>query len=123
MPPHIYAVADRAYEAMCVTRQPQAFVIRCSIYHVTWPGLTMLPSGESGAGKTETTKFIVSHIIELCKAGKTALEEKIKMVNPMLEAFGNAKTGTMVLDKSGPDRLCSDEQQLESFRQVPGAVI
>ena len=51
-------------------------------------------SGESGAGKTETTKLLVSHIIELCKAGKKTLEENITRLNPLLEAFGNAKTGT-----------------------------
>lgn len=50
-------------------------------------------SGESGAGKTESTKLLVSHIIELCRAGNTDLEEKIMVVNPLLEAFGNAKTG------------------------------
>lgn len=50
-------------------------------------------SGESGAGKTETTKIIVSQIMHLCRAGKTSLEEKIKNLNPFLEAFGNAKTG------------------------------
>ncbi len=50
-------------------------------------------SGESGAGKTESTKYVVSHVIELCKAGKLAMEQNIQTVNPMLEAFGNAKTG------------------------------
>jgi hypothetical protein len=49
-------------------------------------------SGESGAGKTETTKHIISQLVELCKAGQTSLEANIRLVNPMLEAFGNAKT-------------------------------
>jgi hypothetical protein len=55
--------------------------------------LSLSRSGESGAGKTESTKFLVSHVIELCRAGNTDLEEKIMVVNPLLEAFGNAKTG------------------------------
>jgi hypothetical protein len=50
-------------------------------------------SGESGAGKTETTKIIVGHIMHLARAGKTQLEERIKNLHPFLESFGNAKTG------------------------------
>lgn len=49
-------------------------------------------SGESGAGKSETTKLLIQHVVELCKAGKTALEQNIGRLNPLLEAFGNAKT-------------------------------
>jgi myosin-3 len=74
--PHAYRLADVAYQRITSTGNAQTFVI----------------SGESGAGKTETTKIIVSHIMALCKAGKTDLEEKIKQLNPFLEAFGNAKT-------------------------------
>jgi len=74
--PHAYFLADTAYARITSTGNAQTFVI----------------SGESGAGKTETTKIIVGHIMELCKAGKTDLEEKIKQLNPFLEAFGNAKT-------------------------------
>ena len=54
-------------------------------------------SGESGAGKTESTKKIVQHVIELCRAGNTELEDRIKTVNSFLESFGNAKTGNPVL--------------------------
>jgi myosin-3 len=74
--PHAYFLADTAYSRITSTGNAQTFVI----------------SGESGAGKTETTKIIVGHIMDLCKAGKTDLEEKIKQLNPFLEAFGNAKT-------------------------------
>lgn len=49
-------------------------------------------SGESGAGKTETTKHVVNHVIELCKAGNKELETRITQLNPLIEAFGNAKT-------------------------------
>eukprot|EP00035_Acanthoeca_spectabilis_P019895 m.430125 g.430125 ORF g.430125 m.430125 type:complete len:1030 (-) comp17117_c0_seq1:1257-4346(-) len=74
--PHPFKVADQAYENMCKSHKAQCFII----------------SGESGAGKTETTKIIVGQIMHLCRAGKTDLEEKIKNLNPFLEAFGNAKT-------------------------------
>jgi len=74
--PHCYQLADNAYQRITTTGRTQTFVI----------------SGESGAGKTETSKIIVAHIMLLCKAGKTDLEEKIKQLNPFLEAFGNAKT-------------------------------
>lgn len=50
-------------------------------------------SGESGAGKSETTKFVIGHVMELCKAGKAELEHNIAALSPLLEAFGNAKTG------------------------------
>eukprot|EP00038_Savillea_parva_P014489 m.11130 g.11130 ORF g.11130 m.11130 type:complete len:1020 (+) comp2818_c0_seq1:31-3090(+) len=74
--PHAYKVADIAYENMCNQRRKQTLVI----------------SGESGAGKTETAKIMVSQIIYLCRAGRTNLERKIQNLNPFLEAFGNAKT-------------------------------
>ena len=51
-------------------------------------------SGESGAGKTESAKFIIKQIVYLCQTGTTGttLEQKILAVNPLLEAFGNAQT-------------------------------
>ena len=48
-------------------------------------------SGESGAGKTESTKHFIQHLIYLC-LGNTRLELQILQVNPLLEAFGNATT-------------------------------
>eukprot|EP00053_Salpingoeca_punica_P016252 m.152537 g.152537 ORF g.152537 m.152537 type:complete len:1052 (-) comp16919_c0_seq1:355-3510(-) len=74
--PHVFFQTNEAYETLLRDKRDQCFVI----------------SGESGAGKTETTKFIVSHVIELCRAGKKTLEENIRLLNPLLEAFGNAKT-------------------------------
>ncbi|OPJ75468.1 myosin-IIIb-like [Patagioenas fasciata monilis] len=79
LPPHIFAVASRAYHAMLGRRgggpQNQCIVI----------------SGESGAGKTESTKLLLQHIMHLCK-GNSQLEQQILQVNPLLEAFGNAQT-------------------------------
>jgi myosin heavy subunit len=51
-------------------------------------------SGESGAGKTESAKFIIKHIIRLCeqKGGRSGLEQQIIDISPILEAFGSAQT-------------------------------
>lgn len=50
-------------------------------------------SGESGAGKTESAKYMIKQIIDLSHTPEGAnLETKIIQVNPLLEAFGNAKT-------------------------------
>jgi myosin heavy subunit len=77
-PPHIYAIADQAYFSMRRTGKAQCAVI----------------SGESGAGKTESAKHMIKQIIRLCHTGPEGaqLERKIIQVNPVLEAFGNAKT-------------------------------
>ncbi|XP_062516567.1 myosin-IIIb-like [Corticium candelabrum] len=75
VPPHIYYVADATYQMMQETGRNQCCVI----------------SGESGAGKTESAKYVIKQLIELCH-GKTSLEQKIIQVNPLLEAFGNAQT-------------------------------
>jgi myosin-3 len=76
MPPHCWYLSNAGYDNMMRTKDNQVFVI----------------SGESGAGKSETTKLIVRMLIGLAKGGDPKLESKIMAVNPMLEAFGNAKT-------------------------------
>ena len=79
--PHIFAVAEGAYQGM------QNSMINQSI----------LITGESGAGKTENTKKVISYFATICSSGKrkegeASLEDKIVQTNPVLEAFGNAKT-------------------------------
>ena len=49
-------------------------------------------SGESGAGKTEASNILVHHFMRLGKAESRSLEDKILQVNPLMEAFGNART-------------------------------
>ncbi|XP_022083353.1 myosin-IIIb-like isoform X2 [Acanthaster planci] len=76
LPPHIFAIADKAYGSMKRLGMRQCCVI----------------SGESGAGKTESAKYLIGHIISHCSSNKKNLQEKILQVNPLLEAFGNART-------------------------------
>lgn len=78
LPPHVFAISDSCFHSMLSMKKNQCAVI----------------SGESGAGKTESAKFVINHIIELCRSGTYGanLEQQILEVSPLLEAFGNAKT-------------------------------
>jgi myosin heavy subunit len=75
LPPHVFAVAARAYRLMVDERRNQSILI----------------SGESGAGKTETTKLCV-HYLSAVTGRHSAVEDMVLEVSPILEAFGNAKT-------------------------------
>lgn len=76
MPPHVFAIADKAFRDMKVVKQSQSVIV----------------SGESGAGKTESTKYILNYLCSNFGQSAGALESKILNANPILEAFGNAKT-------------------------------
>lgn len=76
LPPHIFCISDHAYAKMFCSRLNQCCVI----------------CGESGSGKTESTKLMIKHILEICDQKKGDLLQKIIEVNPLLEAFGNAQT-------------------------------
>ncbi|TTU28033.1 Myosin-IIIa [Bagarius yarrelli] len=75
-PPHLFAVADTAYQSMVSCNTDQCIVI----------------SGESGAGKTESAHLLVQQLTTLGKANNESLQEKILQVNNLLEALGNART-------------------------------
>ena len=77
--PHVFSTAEAAYVGLCSRRACQ----------------TILISGESGAGKTESTKFVMKY---LALAGspdwdnRSQIEKQVLQSNPLLEAFGNSKT-------------------------------
>ncbi|KAG6503323.1 hypothetical protein ZIOFF_035634 [Zingiber officinale] len=77
--PHVFAVADVAYRAMINETKSNSILV----------------SGESGAGKTETTKMLMRYLAYLggraATEGRT-VEQQVLESNPVLEAFGNAKT-------------------------------
>jgi myosin heavy subunit len=75
--PHCYLTAEEAFQDMKNHNRDQSLVI----------------CGESGAGKTETTKHMLSYLSKTAaKAGGGPVETKIMQSNPIMEGFGNAKT-------------------------------
>merc|ERR1712106_45124 len=85
VPPHVFAISENAYASMRQNCQNQS----------------MLITGESGAGKTENTKKVITYFGYVGACGKKlkkgekkkdSLEDQIVATNPVLEAFGNAKT-------------------------------
>uniref|UniRef100_A0A8C3IHE6 Myosin heavy chain 2 n=1 Tax=Chrysemys picta bellii TaxID=8478 RepID=A0A8C3IHE6_CHRPI len=86
-PPHIFSISDNAYQFMLTDRDNQSILI----------------TGESGAGKTVNTKRVIQYFATIAVAGEKkkdqqpskmqgTLEDQIIQANPLLEAFGNAKT-------------------------------
>merc|ERR1712214_15441 len=80
-PPHLWAIAETAYRGMISNTKNQA----------------MLITGESGAGKTENTKKVITYMVAAGSGGKksdkkVSLEDQIVATNPILESYGNAKT-------------------------------
>ncbi|XP_045575580.1 myosin-11 isoform X2 [Salmo salar] len=91
VPPHIYSITDNAYRNMMQEREDQS----------------ILCTGESGAGKTENTKKVIQYLAVVASSHKGSkkdtgadaptlvkgeLEKQLLQANPILEAFGNAKT-------------------------------
>uniref|UniRef100_A0A3B4WCF8 Myosin motor domain-containing protein n=1 Tax=Seriola lalandi dorsalis TaxID=1841481 RepID=A0A3B4WCF8_SERLL len=86
-PPHIFSISDNAYQFMLTDRENQSVLI----------------TGESGAGKTVNTKRVIQYFATIAVAGakkaeagsgkiQGSLEDQIIAANPLLEAYGNAKT-------------------------------
>merc|ERR1712109_331144 len=82
VPPHLWAITETAYRNMLTNGKNQS----------------MLITGESGAGKTENTKKVISYLAAVAAPKKAAatkkvsLEDQIVATNPILESYGNAKT-------------------------------
>ncbi|XP_019736729.1 myosin heavy chain, fast skeletal muscle-like isoform X1 [Hippocampus comes] len=86
-PPHIFSISDNAYQFMLQDKENQSILI----------------TGESGAGKTVNTKRVIQYFATIAVAGgkkheqvagkmQGSLEDQIIAANPLLEAYGNAKT-------------------------------
>ncbi|XP_047666434.1 myosin heavy chain, fast skeletal muscle-like [Tachysurus fulvidraco] len=87
-PPHIFSISDNAYQFMLTDRENQSILI----------------TGESGAGKTVNTKRVIQYFATIAVTGQKksaepipgkmqgSLEDQIIAANPLLEAYGNAKT-------------------------------
>uniref|UniRef100_A0A3Q4H0T1 Myosin-7B n=1 Tax=Neolamprologus brichardi TaxID=32507 RepID=A0A3Q4H0T1_NEOBR len=86
-PPHIFSISDNAYQFMLTDRENQSILI----------------TGESGAGKTVNTKRVIQYFATIAMTGSKkaettpgkmqgSLEDQIIAANPLLEAYGNAKT-------------------------------
>ena len=81
VPPHLWAITETAYRNMLTNGKDQS----------------MLITGESGAGKTENTKKVISYLALVASSGgkkkkKVSLEDQIVATNPIMESYGNAKT-------------------------------
>ncbi|KOO33649.1 myosin motor domain [Chrysochromulina tobinii] len=76
LPPHVFAVASSAHLGMMQDMQSQSVII----------------SGESGAGKTETAKILLMYLAAVSSSGGGDLHERVLQTNPIMENFGNART-------------------------------
>ncbi|KAG8486860.1 hypothetical protein CXB51_020381 [Gossypium anomalum] len=105
--PHVFAITDVAYRAMNNEGKSNSILV----------------SGESGAGKTETTKMIMRYLAYLgghAAAEARTVERKVLESNPVLEAFGNAKT---VRNNNSSRFGKFVEIQFDTHGQISGAAI
>uniref|UniRef100_A0A3Q3J775 Myosin, heavy chain 14, non-muscle n=1 Tax=Monopterus albus TaxID=43700 RepID=A0A3Q3J775_MONAL len=119
MPPHIYAISEAAYRSMLQDREDQS----------------ILCTGESGAGKTENTKKVIQYLAHVAsshkggtpgrskEAAQGELEKQLLQANPILEAFGNAKTvkndnSSRFVRISRATRQAKDERTFHVFYQM-----
>ncbi|XP_020257832.1 myosin-2-like [Asparagus officinalis] len=115
--PHVFAMADTAYSEMMRDGKKQSIIV----------------SGESGSGKTETAKFAMQYLAAV--GGGSGIEEEVLQTNLILESFGNAKTlrndnssrfGKLIeINFSKAGKICGAEIQtflLEKSRVVQRAI-
>ncbi|XP_025078067.1 unconventional myosin-IXa-like [Pomacea canaliculata] len=108
LPAHIFWVADQTYRNMLSTTRDQCVVV----------------GGESGAGKTESTKLILKHLVYTERhhqgpsLGASDIISRLETVSPLLEIFGNAAT-TLNENSSRFGKLVEleyDDRQIKSAR-------
>ncbi|XXG73765.1 hypothetical protein AAC387_Pa07g2616 [Persea americana] len=105
--PHLFAVADTCYRAMINEQGSQSILV----------------SGESGAGKTETTKMLMRYLAFMGGRSGTegrTVEQQVLESNPVLEAFGNAKT----VKNNNSSRFGKFvEIQFDKYGKISGAAV
>ncbi|KAK8937305.1 hypothetical protein KSP39_PZI012267 [Platanthera zijinensis] len=105
--PHLFAVADTCYRAMINEHGSQSILV----------------SGESGAGKTETTKMLMRYLAFMGGRSGTegrTVEQQVLESNPVLEAFGNAKT----VKNNNSSRFGKFvEIQFDKYGKISGAAV
>eukprot|EP01114_Cavostelium_apophysatum_P010445 TRINITY_DN2416_c0_g1_i11.p1 TRINITY_DN2416_c0_g1~~TRINITY_DN2416_c0_g1_i11.p1 ORF type:complete len:2801 (+),score=908.52 TRINITY_DN2416_c0_g1_i11:43-8445(+) len=77
LPPHIFAIAESCHHSMIKDKKNQSILI----------------SGETGAGKTEATKYIMRYL-EKISGEHSPVEKQLMEAHPVLEAFGNSRTSS-----------------------------
>lgn len=93
LPPHVFRITDNAFRSMLHLIEQDK---------IKEANQSILVSGESGAGKTETTKFVMKYLADItrdkdrrdmgCDQSIYSIEEQVLQSNPILECFGNART-------------------------------
>ncbi|XP_076680726.1 unconventional myosin 10A isoform X1 [Andrena cerasifolii] len=79
LPPHLFAVGSSAYSQVTAANNASANQV-------------VVISGESGSGKTESTKLVMQYLAAVNRAPNNLVTEQILEATPLLESFGNAKT-------------------------------
>ncbi|RLN16860.1 hypothetical protein C2845_PM02G05230 [Panicum miliaceum] len=105
--PHLFAIADACYRALINDHGSQSILV----------------SGESGAGKTETTKMLMRYLAFMGGRSGTegrTVEQQVLESNPVLEAFGNAKT----VKNNNSSRFGKFvEIQFDKYGKISGAAV
>lgn len=108
MDPHIFAVAEEAHFDMGAFGKSQSIIV----------------SGESGAGKTVSAKFVMRYLASVAASGSqgngnTSIEARVLASNPIMESIGNAKTIRLEFQKNEYVSKCLfQKRQLFSIREV-----
>ena len=168
LPPHVYAVADRTFRTMMTRLHPPTDISSVSSRAAAPQSSTqdgkslqqqqvkinqsVLVSGESGAGKTVTTKLLMSYLSKLSEKKSStsdslqtddnsskeestmSIEKRVLESNPIMESFGNARTirndnssrfGKYIEMKfiSGSSSKSSTDEKDQSTTAVPGATL
>lgn len=105
--PHVFSVADASYRALVTEERSQSILV----------------SGESGAGKSETTRLLLQYLVYMGDredSGGRNLEHKVVESISLLEAFGNAK----IKDNDNSSRFCKYVKiQYDRNGRISGAAV